>query len=122
MPEGSGPAGSEPTDSTSGEQLKPLATRRDFLVGAGAGAVAVGVVAGAGVAVTRTQTVTQPGPAVQTAKRPGRGRTCSAPAGAACPASAGATTGTCAGAIAGQHAPCQPADRRGQARRNGRRP
>ncbi len=67
MPEGSGPAGSEPTDSTSGEQLKPLATRRDFLVGAGAGAVAVGVVAGAGVAVTRTQTVTQPGPAVQTA-------------------------------------------------------
>src|SRR6266498_1304374 len=66
MPEGSGPAGSEPTDSTSGEQLKPLATRRDFLVGAGAGAVAVGVVAGAGVAVTRTQTVTQPGPAVQT--------------------------------------------------------
>ncbi len=56
MPEGS--AGPEPTESSadSGERLKPLATRRDFLVGAGAGAVAVGVVGGAAVAVTRGQT------------------------------------------------------------------
>lgn len=55
MAEGSGPAGPEPAevDSTSAEQIRPLPTRRDFLVGAGAGAVAVGVVAGAGVAVTR---------------------------------------------------------------------
>jgi hypothetical protein len=66
MPEGTSPARSEPTNSTTGEQLRPLATRRDFLVGAGAGAVAVGVVAGAGVAITRGQTA-QPAPAVQTA-------------------------------------------------------
>jgi len=65
MPEGSGPASSEPTDSSGGEQIRPLATRRDFLVGAGAGAVAVGVVAGAGIAVTRGQTATQTTP-VQT--------------------------------------------------------
>jgi carbon-monoxide dehydrogenase small subunit len=69
MPEDSGPAGTEPTNGgavDSGERLKPLATRRDFLVGAGAGAVAVGVVAGGAVAVTRGQTATQPAPAVQT--------------------------------------------------------
>src|SRR5215207_5895297 len=57
MPEDSGPAGPEPTDGggaeSGGEHIRPLATRRDFLVGAGAGAVAVGVVAGAGIAVTR---------------------------------------------------------------------
>jgi aerobic carbon-monoxide dehydrogenase small subunit len=66
MPEGSGPTGREPSDveSSGGEHLRPLATRRDFLVGAGAGAVVVGVVAGAGVAVTRGGT--QPAPAVQT--------------------------------------------------------
>jgi xanthine dehydrogenase YagT iron-sulfur-binding subunit len=66
MPEGSGPANPEPSevDSTSGERIRPLATRRDFLVGAGAGAVVVGVVAGAGIAVSRGST--QPVPAVQT--------------------------------------------------------
>jgi carbon-monoxide dehydrogenase small subunit len=46
--------------------MRPLATRRDFLVGAGAGAVAVGVVAGAGVAVTRGGTQTAVAPVVQT--------------------------------------------------------
>jgi len=68
MPEGSGPASPEPSevDSTSGEHIRPLATRRDFLVGAGAGAVVVGVVAGAGIAVTRGGTQTVPAPAVQT--------------------------------------------------------
>ena len=68
MPEGSGPASPEPSevDSTSGEHIRPLATRRDFLVGAGAGAVVVGVVAGAGVAVTRGSTQPVPAPAVQT--------------------------------------------------------
>lgn len=67
MPEGTGPTGSEPSEveSSGGENLRPLATRRDFLVGAGAGAVVVGVVAGAGVAVTRGGA--QPAPAVQTA-------------------------------------------------------
>lgn len=53
MPEDSGPA-PESTSGDSGERLRPLATRRDFLVGAGAGAVVAGVVAGgAAVAVTR---------------------------------------------------------------------
>src|SRR5579872_1296547 len=67
MPEGSGPASPEPSDveSLGGEQIRPLATRRDFLVGAGAGAVVVGVVAGAGIAVTRSNV--QPTQAVQTA-------------------------------------------------------
>jgi aerobic-type carbon monoxide dehydrogenase small subunit (CoxS/CutS family) len=51
MPEGSGPESE--AEPNSGEHIRPLATRRDFLVGAGAGAVAVGVVAGAGIAVTR---------------------------------------------------------------------
>src|SRR6266852_5728486 len=67
MPEGSGPSGPEPSEveSNSSEHIRPLATRRDFLVGAGAGAVAVGVVAGAGIAVTRgTQQAVAP--AVQT--------------------------------------------------------
>ena len=65
MPEGSGPAAPEPAESnesSSGERIRPLATRRDFLVGAGAGAVVVGVVAGAGVAVSRGGT--QPAPVV----------------------------------------------------------
>jgi carbon-monoxide dehydrogenase small subunit len=68
MPEGSGPASPEPSevDSTSGERIRPLATRRDFLVGAGAGAVVVGAVAGAGIAVTRGTTQPAPAPAVQT--------------------------------------------------------
>jgi aerobic-type carbon monoxide dehydrogenase small subunit (CoxS/CutS family) len=68
MPEGSGPAAPEPSEveSNSGEHIRPLATRRDFLVGAGAGAVAVGVVAGAGIAVTRGNTQTATAPAVQT--------------------------------------------------------
>src|ERR687883_625632 len=68
MPEGSGPASPEPSevDSTSGEHIRPLATRRDFLVGAGAGAVVVGAVAGAGIAVTRGTTQPVPAPAVQT--------------------------------------------------------
>ena len=66
MPEGSGPANPEPSEvESSGEQVRPLPTRRDFLVGAGAGAVAVGVVAGAGIAVTRGNT--QPTTPVQTA-------------------------------------------------------
>jgi aerobic-type carbon monoxide dehydrogenase small subunit (CoxS/CutS family) len=68
MPEGSGPAAPEPSEveSNSGEHIRPLATRRDFLVGAGAGAVAVGVVAGAGIAVTRGNTQPVAAPAVQT--------------------------------------------------------
>src|SRR5437667_8765152 len=68
MPEGSGPSGPEPSEveSNSGEHIRPLATRRDFLVGAGAGAVAVGVVAGAGIAVTRGGTQQAVAPAVQT--------------------------------------------------------
>jgi len=78
MPEETGPANPEPTEaeSSSGEHIRPLATRRDFLVGAGAGAVVVGVVAGAGIAVTRPgaqpQTVqTAPGqPAVAVAPPP----------------------------------------------------
>ena len=68
MPEGSGPSGPEPSEveSNTGEHIRPLATRRDFLVGAGAGAVAVGVVAGAGIAVTRGGTQQAVAPAVQT--------------------------------------------------------
>src|SRR6266849_8944686 len=69
--EGSGPADPEPSEvessgGTGGEHIRPLATRRDFLVGAGAGAVAVGVVAGAGIAVTRGGTQQAVAPAVQT--------------------------------------------------------
>ena len=66
MPEGTGPDSPEPSDveSGSGEQIRPLATRRDFLVGAGVGAVVVGVVAGGGIAVTRGNT--QPVTSVQT--------------------------------------------------------
>ena len=69
MPESNGPSEPESTQSvdsgsSGGEHIRPLATRRDFLVGAGAGAVVVGVVAGAGIAVTRGGT--QPAPAVQT--------------------------------------------------------
>ena len=81
MPEGTGPTGREPSEvePASGEQLRPLATRRDFLVGAGAGAVVVGVVAGAGIAVTRGGT--QPAPAVQTG--PGGPAVAVAPAPAA---------------------------------------
>src|SRR5437660_6379256 len=81
MPEGTGPTGREPpeVEPASGEQLRPLATRRDFLVGAGAGAVVVGVVAGAGIAVTRGGT--QPAPAVQTG--PGGPAVAVAPAPAA---------------------------------------
>ena len=65
MPEGNGPGNPEPSEVESGEAVRPLPTRRDFLVGAGAGAVAVGVVAGAGIAVTRGNT--QPTTPVQTA-------------------------------------------------------
>jgi aerobic-type carbon monoxide dehydrogenase small subunit (CoxS/CutS family) len=67
MAEGTGPGGPEPSDveSGGGEQFRPLATRRDFLVGAGAGAVVVGVVAGAGIAATRGNV--QPAQTVQTA-------------------------------------------------------
>jgi aerobic-type carbon monoxide dehydrogenase small subunit (CoxS/CutS family) len=66
MPEGSDPASPEPSEIESGgEQIRPLATRRDFLVGAGAGAVVVGVVAGAGIAATRANV--QPAQTVQTA-------------------------------------------------------
>jgi aerobic-type carbon monoxide dehydrogenase small subunit (CoxS/CutS family) len=67
MPEEIGPANPEPSEaeSSSGEHIRPLATRRDFLVGAGAGAVVVGVVAGAGIAVTRPGA--QPAQTVQTA-------------------------------------------------------
>jgi aerobic-type carbon monoxide dehydrogenase small subunit (CoxS/CutS family) len=67
MPEGSGPVSPEPSEVEpgGGEQIRPLATRRDFLVGAGAGAVVVGVVAGAGIAVTRSNV--QPAQTVQTA-------------------------------------------------------
>jgi aerobic-type carbon monoxide dehydrogenase small subunit (CoxS/CutS family) len=67
MPEGNGPVNPEASEpeSSGGEQIRPLATRRDFLVGAGAGAVVVGVVAGAGIAVTRSNV--QPAQTVQTA-------------------------------------------------------
>src|SRR6516164_9851339 len=79
MPESSSPVNPGPSEvePSGGEQIRPLATRRDFLVGAGAGAVVVGVVAGGGIAVTRsnaqpTQTVqTAPGqPAVAVAPPP----------------------------------------------------
>src|SRR5579859_1267111 len=69
--EGSGPTDPGPSEvessssSTGGERIRPLATRRDFLVGAGAGAVVVGVVAGAGVALTRGNA--QPAQTLQTA-------------------------------------------------------
>jgi len=78
MPEGTGPDSPEPSDveSGSGEQIRPLATRRDFLVGAGVGAVVVGVVAGGGIAVTRGNT--QPVTAVQTG--PGQPAVAVAPA------------------------------------------
>src|SRR3954468_4030589 len=67
MSEGSGPAGPESPDaeSTGGEHIRPLATRRDFLVGAGAGAVVVGVVGGGIVAASRNNA--QPAQSVQTA-------------------------------------------------------
>src|SRR3984893_15858351 len=86
MPEGSGPAGPEPSEveSSSGEHIRPLATRRDFLVGAAAGAVAVGVVAGAGIAVTRGNTQQAVAPAVQTG--PGGPAVAVPPAPAAQPA------------------------------------
>ena len=86
MPEGSGPSGPEPSEveSSSGEHIRPLATRRDFLVGAGAGAVAVGVVAGAGIAVTRGGTQQAVAPAVQTG--PGGPAVAVPPAPAAQPA------------------------------------
>src|SRR5260370_11199700 len=94
MPEGSsGPSGPEPSEveSSSGEHIRPLATRRDFLVGAGAGAVAVGVVAGAGIAVTRGGTQQAVAPAVQTG--PGGPAVAVPPAPAAQPAApAGAGT------------------------------
>jgi len=68
----------EPSEAESGsEQVRPLPTRRDFLVGAGVGAVAVGVVAGAGIAVmcgntqSATSVQTAPGgPAAQVAPAP----------------------------------------------------
>ncbi|MBV9582669.1 MAG: (2Fe-2S)-binding protein [Chloroflexi bacterium] len=98
MPEDTGSASPEPSevDSTSGEHIRPLATRRDFLVGAGAGAVVVGVVAGAGIAATRNsapvQTVpTAPGqPAVAVAPPPA-GQT--QPQGTAQPQAAPQTNG-----------------------------
>jgi aerobic-type carbon monoxide dehydrogenase small subunit (CoxS/CutS family) len=80
MAEGSDSTGPEPAE----EHIRPLATRRDFLVGAGAGAVAVGVVAGAGIAVTRGNSQTALAPAAQTG--PG------GPAVAVPPAPAGAPT------------------------------
>src|ERR1051326_4791040 len=67
MPEGSDPVNPEASEvePSGGEQIRPLATRRDFLVGAGAGAVVVGVVAGAGIAVTGSKG--EPAQTVQTA-------------------------------------------------------
>jgi len=67
MPEGSAPQTPEPQDveSGGGEHIRPLATRRDFLVGAGVGAVVVGVVGGG--AVARTRGNAQPATTVQTA-------------------------------------------------------
>jgi aerobic-type carbon monoxide dehydrogenase small subunit (CoxS/CutS family) len=68
MPEGGGPEESQSgapqaSESTGDEQIRPLVTRRDFIVGAGTGAVVVGVVAGAGVAASRAgQTATAPAP------------------------------------------------------------
>jgi aerobic-type carbon monoxide dehydrogenase small subunit (CoxS/CutS family) len=102
MPEGTGPAGPEPSDvepSSSGEHIRPLATRRDFLVGAGAGAVVVGVVAGAGVAVTRGQS--QPATTVQTA--PGQPAVAVAPP----PAAQAPAQATAQPAAAAQPAPGQ---------------
>jgi aerobic-type carbon monoxide dehydrogenase small subunit (CoxS/CutS family) len=84
MPETSGPEPSEVSAESSSEHVRPLPTRRDFLVGAGAGAVAVGVVAGAGIAVTRGNGQTAPAPAVQTG--PGGPAVAVPPAPAAQPA------------------------------------
>src|SRR6267154_6877449 len=87
MAEGSGPSGPEPSEvESNSEHFRPLATRRDFLVGAGAGAVAVGVVAGAGIAVTRGGTQQAVAPAVQTG--PGGPAVAVPPAPAAQPAAA----------------------------------
>jgi aerobic-type carbon monoxide dehydrogenase small subunit (CoxS/CutS family) len=55
----------DPSESVEGEpedhpeSIRPLPTRRDFLIGAGTGAVAVGVVAGAGFAASQARPVTQ---------------------------------------------------------------
>jgi aerobic carbon-monoxide dehydrogenase small subunit len=67
MPEGSAPQTPEPQDveSDGGEHIRPLATRRDFLVGAGVGAVVVGVVGGGAVALSRGNA--QPATTIQTA-------------------------------------------------------
>src|SRR4051812_32512441 len=67
------------------EQLHPLVTRRDFLIGLGVGAVGVGVAAGAGFAATQgsRQTAVAP-PAVQTA--PGGPAVAVPPAPGAAPA------------------------------------
>jgi aerobic-type carbon monoxide dehydrogenase small subunit (CoxS/CutS family) len=56
----------DPSQSVEGEpeerpeRIRPLPTRRDFLIGAGTGAVAVGVVAGAGFAASQARPATQP--------------------------------------------------------------
>jgi aerobic-type carbon monoxide dehydrogenase small subunit (CoxS/CutS family) len=52
--------GPEADGGESPERIRPLPTRRDFLIGAGTGAVAVGVVAGAGFAATQARPATQP--------------------------------------------------------------
>jgi len=102
MPEGSSP---EPTEvgAESSEHVRPLPTRRDFLVGAGAGAVAVGVVAGAGIAVTRGNVQTAPAPAVSTG-----------PGGPAVPVPAPPAAQPAAPAQQQQPQPAQPAAPAGQ--------
>lgn len=102
------PVPPESTDATprasetgEAEQLHPLVTRRDFLIGLGVGAVGVGVAAGAGFAATQgsRQAAVAPAPAVQTgpggpavavppAAAPSAPQPATAPAPAAAPAAA----------------------------------
>jgi aerobic-type carbon monoxide dehydrogenase small subunit (CoxS/CutS family) len=95
-----------PRESATGEaeQLHPLVTRRDFLIGLGVGAVGVGVVAGAGFAATQgaRQTVVAPpavqpggGPAVAVppAQAPAAPQPATAPAPAQAPVAAQPATG-----------------------------
>jgi aerobic-type carbon monoxide dehydrogenase small subunit (CoxS/CutS family) len=98
MPEGGGPEDPQTSDNAGDEQIRPLVTRRDFIVGAGTGAVVVGVVAGAGVAASRAgQTAMAPAPVPATG--PG-GPAVAAPPVAQAPAVPAATPAAAPTAVA----------------------
>ncbi|MFN8524694.1 MAG: (2Fe-2S)-binding protein [Chloroflexota bacterium] len=98
---GSEPSSTGSDESAAPEQLKPMVTRRDFLVGTGAGAVAVGVVAGGYVAAQGTRSApvavpsapgapaaaVQPAPAAAPAQKPAEAKPAEAK-----PAASAATT------------------------------